>query len=326
MVYCPGDCDDDGSVTVDELLSGIRIALGEADVVSCPAFDPNGDEAVTIDEIVAAVNSALIGCPADAEGCNGAEVLCERRYDEVAYATTHNAMSNADEGFQGPNQRHPIACQLEDGVRALMLDTYEYLDDVYLCHVECSFLGRKLLVDGLAEIRTFLERHPNEVVSIIFEAYVSAEVTAAVFEQAGLLQYVHTQPPGEPWPTLGAMIDSGRRLVVFSDRDRGVIPWYHYIWDFAFETHFSNERPEDFSCAPNRGDPSSSLFILNHFLTRTVGAPRLAEMVNHNPLFIDRARQCMEASQRLANFVTVDFYDIGDVFEVVAELNGLIDP
>jgi hypothetical protein len=235
-------------------------------------------------------------------------------------------MSNADEGFQGPNQRHPISCQLEDGVRALMLDTYEYLDDLYLCHTDCSFLGRKLLVDGLAEIRTFLERHPNEVVSIIFEAYVSAQATAVVFEQAGLLPYLHTQTLGDPWPTLGEMIDRGTRLVVFSDRDRGAVSWYHYVWDYAFETHFSYEQPADFSCARNRGNGSNSLFILNHFLTRTFGGPRLAEMVNHNPLFIDRARECMQANDRLPNFVTVDFYDIGDVFEVVRELNGLEPP
>ncbi len=318
---CPGDCDDDGSVSADELVSGINLALGELDLSACPAIDLNADGVATIDEVVSALTHSLIGCEGDA-GCNGAEDLCDRRYDEVSYATTHNAMSNADEGFRSPNQNHPISRQLEDGVRALMLDTYVYLDDVYLCHVDCSFFGRKRLVDGLAEIRTFLERHPNEIVSIIFEAYVSAEATAAVFERAGLLPYVHTQSLTEPWPTLGEMIDSGRRLVVFSDSDRGVLPWYHYAWDYAFETHFSYERPEDFACAPNRGNPSSSLFILNHFLTRAFGAPRLAELVNHNPLFSARARECMEANDRLPNFVTVDFYDIGDVFDVVRELNG----
>lgn len=323
--YCAGDCNDDKDVNVDELVSGINMALGEAASTACPAFDSNGDTQVTVDEIVAGVNSVLAGCPVEPAGCNGAEVLCSRRYDAVSYPTAHNAMANADDGFQGPNQTHTIECQLEDGIRALMLDTYEYEGDVYLCHGECSFLGRKLLVDGLAEIRSFLERHPNEVVSIIFEAYVSAEATAAVFEQAGLEAYVHTQPLGESWPTLQEMIDTGRRLVVFSDSDRGAIPWYHYVWDYAFETHFSYEKPEDFSCAPNRGDPANSLFILNHFLTRTVGAPRLAEMVNHNPLFIDRALECMEANSRLPNFVTVDFYDIGDLFGVVRELNGLAE-
>jgi len=47
-------------------------------------------------------------------------------------------------------------------------------------------------------------------------------------------------------------------------------------------------------------------------------------MVNHNPLFIDRALQCQAESGRLPNFVTVDYYDIGDVFSVVDKLNGLV--
>jgi hypothetical protein len=45
-------------------------------------------------------------------------------------------------------------------------------------------------------------------------------------------------------------------------------------------------------------------------------------MVNHNPLFIDRAEQCEEEGNALPNFVTVDFYDIGDLFDVVESLNA----
>jgi hypothetical protein len=320
---CAGDCDASGEVTVDELLIGVGMALGEASPESCAAFDNDLDGAVTVDEILAAVSNALNGCPAPETGCNGADALCDRRFDEVAYATTHNAMSNAEDGFQGPNQHFSIARQLADGVRALMLDTYLYEGDVYLCHADCSFLGRRPLLDGLAEIKDFLDRHPREVVSIIFESYAPAADTAAVFEAAGLTDYVHTQIRGEAWPTLGEMIESGRQLVVFTDNDAGDPPWYHYVWDFAFETPFSFERPEDFSCRKNRGSLENPLFILNHFLTRTFGRPELARMVNFDPLFIERAEQCMSEHGRLPNFVTVDFYDIGDVFGVVDALNGL---
>ena len=46
-------------------------------------------------------------------------------------------------------------------------------------------------------------------------------------------------------------------------------------------------------------------------------------MVNYNPLFIERALQCEEQGNALPNFVAVDFYDIGDLFDVVDALNGL---
>jgi hypothetical protein len=49
-------------VTVDELLLMVNIALGNANVESCPAGDVNGDGEVTIDEILRGVNAALSGC------------------------------------------------------------------------------------------------------------------------------------------------------------------------------------------------------------------------------------------------------------------------
>ncbi|HEY8515592.1 MAG TPA: hypothetical protein VIS07_08765 [Candidatus Binatia bacterium] len=254
--------------------------------------------------------------------CNGAPELCDRRFDQVAYVTTHNANSNVEDGFVGPNQRYGVARQLADGVRGLMLDTYYDAGEVVLCHALCQ-LGKKPLVDTLIDIRKFLERHPYEIVSIIFESYVSAADTEAAFAAAGLLPYVHAQPVGVPWPTLREMIAADRRLVVFTDNQGGAYPWYHRVWTYAFETHYSFANPAALSCDPNRGSPSNSLFILNHFLTQVFGSPALAEQINHNPLFIDRALECQAANGALPNFVTVDFYDIGDVMKVVAQLNGL---
>lgn len=59
---CTGDCTGDGSVTVDELVTGVNIALGLADLGDCVAFDANRNGAVTVDELVAAVSNALNGC------------------------------------------------------------------------------------------------------------------------------------------------------------------------------------------------------------------------------------------------------------------------
>ncbi len=60
---CPGDCDDDGEVTVDELVRGVSITLGSLGLDACPTFDTGDDGNVTIDEVVTAVNAALAGCP-----------------------------------------------------------------------------------------------------------------------------------------------------------------------------------------------------------------------------------------------------------------------
>jgi len=257
--------------------------------------------------------------------CNGHEELCARRFDEVAFPMTHNAMSNAEASWSIPNQRFGIMRQLDDGIRGLMLDTYDEDGELLLCHVLCG-LGKQPLVDGLGEIKAFLDANPGEVVSIIFENYITHAQTAGAFDESGLINFVYAHEVDAPWPTLRELIDADTRLVVFQENlpQEVEYPWLMNVWDHAGETDFSFAAPEDFDCDPNRGDPANPLFLLNHFLTTAVGGdPELAEMVNYNPLFIERARQCEEERSALPNFVAVDFYDIGDLFEVVDALNGL---
>ncbi len=259
--------------------------------------------------------------------CNGFLELCDRGFDAVAHPTTHNAMSNAEEGWLGPNQNFSITRQLDDGVRGLMLDTWYFEFQPVLCHggnvIACNVAGMKPLADGLAEITEFLDRRPNEVVTIIFESYITEADTEAAFVASDLLRYVHVQAVGDAWPSLRDLIEADTRLIVFTDQSSAARPWHHYVWQHAWETHYSFQNPSQFSCNRNRGSLSNPLFILNHFLTNFIGSPALANQVNHNPLFIDRALQCESESGRLPNFVTVDFHDIGDLFDVVDTLNGV---
>jgi len=59
---CTGDCDDDGKVTVTELVKGVNIALGLLSLDQCPSFNCDGTGEVTVDCLVKAVNAALNGC------------------------------------------------------------------------------------------------------------------------------------------------------------------------------------------------------------------------------------------------------------------------
>jgi hypothetical protein len=56
---CAGDCNNDGEVTIDELINMVNHALGGT-AQPCPNGIPK--EPVTIDEIISAVNNALGGC------------------------------------------------------------------------------------------------------------------------------------------------------------------------------------------------------------------------------------------------------------------------
>jgi polyhydroxybutyrate depolymerase len=61
-VRCVGDCGWNSQVTIDELLKGVSIALGNLPLSACEMFDHNGDGTVTVDELLRGVNDALNGC------------------------------------------------------------------------------------------------------------------------------------------------------------------------------------------------------------------------------------------------------------------------
>jgi Papain family cysteine protease/Bacterial Ig domain/CARDB len=59
---CAGDCNRDDRVTVDELVTGVNMALGTLPVDRCPDLDRGGDDNVTVDDLIAAVSNALGAC------------------------------------------------------------------------------------------------------------------------------------------------------------------------------------------------------------------------------------------------------------------------
>lgn len=61
-VRCGGDCDGNGETTVDELVQSIGIALGEAEIDRCFRADRDDSDSLTVDEILAGVQTALEGC------------------------------------------------------------------------------------------------------------------------------------------------------------------------------------------------------------------------------------------------------------------------
>ena len=63
---CVGDCDGADGVMINEVVKTVSIFLGTDTLATCPNADRNGDGLVTIDEVVATVNSFLsdpLTCP-----------------------------------------------------------------------------------------------------------------------------------------------------------------------------------------------------------------------------------------------------------------------
>ena len=277
---------------------------------------------------------------APAATCNGASELCTRTYDRVTVPMTHNAMSNADDAWTPPNQAHGIERQLADGIRGMMLDLHYYdadanentaghidgksaADQVYLCHGPCA-LGHTRLLDGLCTITKFLDANPGEIFSVIFENDVADADTDAVVRASGLADYAYTHPKGTPWPTLRELVDSGKRVVLFEESQGGTPAYLHRAYaDEMWDTPYSFMKKEEFTCALGRGTKTNALFLVNHWLGRPFADVALAREVNVTTVLGDRVAQCTTDAGRAPTFVSVDFYDVGDLFGVVRKANGL---
>jgi hypothetical protein len=257
--------------------------------------------------------------------CNGHAELCDRRFDQVSFPATHNSMSNADEKWGPPNQNHAIGRQLDDGIRAFLIDSHLDEDGVpSLCHATCK-LGSIKLTDALGIYRGFLETHPAEVLTLIIEDYVSAADTEKAFTESGLVKYVYTHPAGAPWPTLRQMITQGTRLLVTAENGGPPPVWYQHVWDLTSDTPYTYDSVaaiEATGCDANRGQKDNPLFLVNHWIGNPLSSAENAALANPYPVLSAHARGCRERLGKVPNFVAVDFYDIGDLFRVVDELNG----
>jgi hypothetical protein len=67
--------------------------------------------------------------PGAVERCNGFAQLCDKPLNEVVFPASHNAMSAAKlPGWYQPNQRNDIRSQLDDGIRAFLIDSHYGID------------------------------------------------------------------------------------------------------------------------------------------------------------------------------------------------------
>ncbi|MBI4518097.1 MAG: hypothetical protein HY699_20020 [Deltaproteobacteria bacterium] len=93
---CVGDCDSDGYATVNELITMVNIALGNAPVSACANGDADGSGDITVDEIVAGVVNALDGCPL-ARAMEGANQVFRAAVASALLEAAQQAMGQAQQ-------------------------------------------------------------------------------------------------------------------------------------------------------------------------------------------------------------------------------------
>lgn len=267
--------------------------------------------------------------------CNGHVELCSRRLDEVALPATHNSFADVEHQIIPSNQTQNITAQLEAGIRGLMIDTYYDPNDstrTLTCHGICLSFNLTL-EEELRAIADFMALERDAVIVIVFESYISDDDTDAAFVASGLADYTYAHTLGQPWPTLGELVQNDTRLVVLTDNqggtETGPYPYYMDQWRYAFQNPYSATSLADFatidSCSVDRGSAAANtLFVMNHFLTAPLASFDLSAMANPYASLGTHVKKCQTERGRIPNLVTVDFYETGDLFWVVDELNGFV--
>ncbi|XP_022149309.1 PI-PLC X domain-containing protein At5g67130-like isoform X2 [Momordica charantia] len=184
-------------------------------------------------------------------------------FNQYAWLTTHNsfaklgAKSATGSVILAPtNQQDSITSQLNNGVRGLMLDMYDFENDIWLCHSfggQCyNYTAFQPAINVLKEIQAFLEANPSEIVTVIIEDYVtSPKGLTNVFVAAGLAKFlfpVWRMPKnGGNWPTVSDMIQKNQRLLVFTSKAwKEASEGIAYVWRYVVENQCkSSHNPAD---------------------------------------------------------------------------------
>lgn len=266
-------------------------------------------------------------------------------FNKYTWLVTHNSFSIVDapplDGVQRLtfyNQEDTVTNQLRNGVRGLMLDMYDFENDIWLCHSfkgQCyNFTAFQPAINTLREVEAFLSENPTEIVTIIIEDYVhTPKGLTNLFTNAGLDKYwfpVSKMPKkGEDWPTVTEMVQANRRLLVFtSDSSKEVKEGIAYEWKYMLENEPGDPGVVPGSC-PNRkqskplNSRSASLFLQNYFPTYPVETEACKE--NSAPLAAMVGTCYKAAGNVMPNFLAVNFYmrsDGGGVFDTLDRMNG----
>lgn len=296
--------------------------------------------------VVDRIGILLIRIPSQApNGCNGHPDLCSRKYSNITQIGTHGSSFS---GFLPmANQNVDVTTQLDSGIRFLQAQTHHNLyGTLSLCHTSCMMNNAGSLQAYLKIVKAWLDAHPHEVVTLLLtngdrgnirefhDAFTASQITqyAYIPRNTGNFSTDHSI---ESWPTLGEMIASGKRLVVFVDYEAS--PSYPYIlseFHFFWETPFDTTDPAFPQCTVNRSVQAADphMYIINHFLDTQL----FFQMVVPNRRDVSRTNAlaghgsigahvelCSALHGNLPNVILVDYFERGEVFKVQRLMNGL---
>ncbi|EGO04745.1 hypothetical protein SERLA73DRAFT_173938 [Serpula lacrymans var. lacrymans S7.3] len=273
--------------------------------------------------------------------CNGHAELCNRSFGNVTFVGAHDSYAVGINSIAA-NQDYNITQQLNDGIRMLQMQAHNLSGVIQLCHTTCGLYNGGPLSTYLGTVKTWLDANPNEVLSLLIVNSDDFPPTAydSIFKSVGLdtMSYAPTSAvtPATQWPTLGSLIDSGKRLLTFMDASADftsvpyIIDEFTNIWESPYDVF---TLPFDCSVNRTKGDSSTEMYLINHFFDQLIlGQPapdpdqaNQTNAVNGTGSLGAQVATCVADYGRNPNFMLVDFYEYGggSVFQVAATANNV---
>ncbi|TKA27128.1 hypothetical protein B0A50_04465, partial [Salinomyces thailandicus] len=234
--------------------------------------------------------------------CNGHPEFCNRAYSNITQVCAHNSAFYIDNNAAS-NQELDIPTQLNDGVRMLQGEVHWVNDTLYSCHSSCDLLNAGTFQSELETIVNWVESHPYDVVTFLivnsnYAKHVNVLNYTDAIEASGIRPYLY-EPQYIPqhrdqWPTLGEMILSGKRVVMFMDynANQTAVPYVLDEFSHIWETPFSPTN-QSFPCTqqrpPNLPEDRARdqyMYMANHNLNFAIDLGMLTSGVSNEQILI----------------------------------------
>lgn len=162
------------------------------------------------------------------------------------------------------------------------------------------------------EIGAYLDREQERIITIFLDLDLPIDTLQKVFKEKDLVKYFHKQPRNQDWPKVSDMVESQKRIVLFTMEQIFNPPdWLHHVWNYAVEPYFSLFEAPNFLGEFLKGDPKNDLLIINDFnipSNRLEKNPVYIIDQNTNHYLLNHCLTIWRNTGKAPNFIFLDQY------------------
>ena len=239
-------------------------------------------------------------------------MFSQNRDKTITYDQSIQIISNlSDINYQRPESRsvQQLLQQHVGGFRFHLLWDHENSQLLYKNHYG-QLKDFKPVID---QVNDYLEQYPESILTFFLDLDLPIDTLEKVFEEKGLIKYFHRQPNNGEWPTINEMVQSQKRIVLFTMESIFNRPdWLHPVWDFAVEPYFSLFEAPNFLGEFLKGDPKNDLLIINDFnipSNRIEKNPVYIIDQNTNHYLLSHCLTIWRNTGKAPNFIFLDQYN-----------------